>query len=116
MTRFYGIVGYANGTTMTEPGIYEEAFLEQSYYGDIIKRARNLVIGSDTVNPNITFSNQISILADAYALANFSEIRYIIMNDRAWSVTSVEIQDHRLLLTIGGKYNGVKDRAQSNTD
>jgi hypothetical protein len=104
MAKYYGVIGYAE-TIETRPGVWEEKITERSYYGDIIKNNRNLQ-NSEYLNDNINVSNQISIVADPYAIANFHAIRYAEFMGAKWKVPSVDVQTPRLLLTLGGLYNG----------
>lgn len=59
-----------------------------------------------SINDNITLNNSISIIADAYAYENFFAIQYVKVMGTAWKVTSVEVQRPRLILTLGGVWNG----------
>lgn len=104
MAKFYGIIGYEI-TKETEPGIYEEHIVENTYFGDVIRNTRRLQ-ESNKVNDNITISNQISIIADPFANNNFHAMRYIEYMGSKWKITEVEVQYPRLILTIGGVYNG----------
>jgi hypothetical protein len=60
----------------------------------------------ESVNLNLNVNNSISILADAYAYEHFFAIRYIRWAGALWTVNSVEVQRPRLILEIGGEYNG----------
>lgn len=102
--KWCGLIGYAD-TKMTEPGIWEEVITERKYCGDVIKNYRRLQ-NSGEVNDNVTISNQISIIADPYLSHNYFDIRYLIYMGKKWKVTDVEVQHPRLLLTLGGLYNG----------
>ena len=51
-------------------------------------------------------SNLISIIADPYAYKSFHSMRYVEFMGNKWKVANVEIQYPRLILTIGGLYNG----------
>lgn len=104
MAKFYGKIGYAI-TEMTEPGIYEERLVEEYYFGDIVKNTRRLREMSN-INDDINISNQISILADPYLMNNFHSMRYVIYMGTKWKVSEVEVQYPRLILTLGGIYNG----------
>lgn len=50
-------------------------------------------------------SNQISIIADPYAMNNFMNMRYAEYNGQKWIVEGVEINHPRLLLSLGGVYH-----------
>ena len=104
MAKFCGIIGYEM-TKETEPGIYEEVIIEQQYYGDVIKNNRRIQ-DPGKVNFDVTFSNQFSILADPFANHNFHSMRYIEFMGVKWKITEVEVQFPRLILSVGGIYNG----------
>lgn len=104
MARFFGRIGY--GTSIENaPGVWVDDIVERSYYGDVIRNARNLRQG-DTLNFDLNVQNSISIVADAYANDNFFAIRYIEWAGVLWTVQSVEVQSPRLILSLGEVYNG----------
>lgn len=107
MAKFYGAVGYAE-TTETSPGVWEEVMTERNYYGDVTKNTRRLE-SSEHLNDNVVVNNLISIVSDPYAVNHFFAIRYIRWMGVSWKVTNVEVQSPRLILTIGGVYNGSSD-------
>ena len=104
MAKWYGVIGYA-ATVETDPGVWEETITERSYYGDTIRNTRMLQ-NSGEVNDNVNISNQISIVADPYANQNIYAMRYIEFMGTKWKITNVDVQYPRLILTIGGLYNG----------
>ena len=104
MAKFYGEIGYAT-TVETSPGIWTEQISKRNYYGDLIRNIRRLEY-SGGINDDINVSNQISILADPYANENFHAMRYVKFMGTAWKITNVEVQYPRLILTLGGVYNG----------
>lgn len=104
MNRFFGEVGFAQ-TVETEPGIWEEQATSRNYYGNIVKDNRRLQ-SSEHLNDNITISTSISIVADQFATENFMDMRYVVYKNRKWKVSNVEPDGHRLILTLGGVYNG----------
>lgn len=104
MAKFYGKVGYGE-TVETAPGVWTEVFTEVSYFGDVIRNTRQLQSG-EKVNDDLSVNNSISIVADAYANEHFFAIRYVEWAGVLWKVTDVEVQRPRLLLRLGGVYNG----------
>lgn len=104
MAKWYGKIGYSE-TVETDPGVWEEQIAERSYFGDSIRNTR-LLQNSGGVNDNVNVGNQISIVADPYAINHIYAIRYVEFQDHNWKVTNVEVQYPRLILTIGGLYNG----------
>ena len=83
----------------------EEIPTEKKYRGDITKNVKRFDSG-DSLNDNISLNNTISIVADAYAYENYFAIRYVEWMGARWKVTSVEVQRPRLILSVGGVYNG----------
>lgn len=104
MAKYYGKIGYAV-TVETRPGVWKEQITEREYFGDVMRNVRRLE-SSQQVNDNINVSNSISIVADPYANDNFHSMRYIEFMGSKWKISSVEVQYPRLVLTIGGLYNG----------
>lgn len=104
MAKYYGVIGYAE-TVETAPGVYEEQITERNYYGELVRNTRRLQT-SDQVNDDINIANEISIIADPFATQNFHAMRYIKFMGAKWKITNVEVRYPRLILTIGGLYNG----------
>lgn len=104
MAKYFGSVGYAE-TVETSPGIFKEQIVPRDYYGDIIRNNRRLE-NSEQVNDDINVTNQISIVSDPYAIKNFWKIRYATFMDQKWKVKTVDVEFPRLILTLGGLYNG----------
>lgn len=104
MAKFYGVIGYAV-TKETAPGVWTEDIAEQSYYGDLTRNMRRLQDSGD-LNDDINVANEISIVADPYANANFHSMRYVAFMGAKWKISKVEVQYPRLILTLGGVYNG----------
>lgn len=106
MAKYFGKIGFAD-TIETVPGVWKDRIIEHEYYGDITRNMGSYRSNqSNELNENINVSNQISILADPYAFHNFQSIRYIEWMDTRWKVSRVEVQYPRLILELGGVYNG----------
>lgn len=113
MARYCGRIGYAtsvektvieNGVTKST-GIWEDTIVERRYYGDVIKLSSRWD-SSDHDLDNLSISNQISVVADPFAYHNFHSIKYAEYLGTLWKVTNVEVESPRLILTLGGVYNG----------
>lgn len=106
MAKFHGMVGFGWSVKKpNSPGTYEDEMIEFPYYGDVIRNTRNLDPG-EGLNPNISVSNSISIVANPYAVDNFYNIKYVEWLGELWTVTDVEVRAPRLILSIGSVYNG----------
>lgn len=104
MARFYGMIGFAEQVEEA-PGVWVEKFTVKPYYGDLVRNTRKLQ-STDQLNKNINIANDISIVADPYANDHFHDMRYVEFMGTKWEVTNVEVQYPRLILTVGGVWNG----------
>lgn len=105
MARFHGVVGFAV-TKETKPGVWSNVITERKYYGDVESNVRRLQ-SADQLNDDLTVSARISIVADAFANENFHSMRFVEYMGTVWKVTTVDATRRpRLILTLGGVYNG----------
>lgn len=106
MAKFYGVIGYAETVeSESAPGKWDEQITERNYYGDVIRHTKRAQ-SSDKVTDDVKVDVQLSIMADPYAIGHFYSIRYVEFMGAKWEVTSVEPRHPRLILTLGGLYNG----------
>ena len=106
MAKWYGKVGYIE-TKETSPGVWKPEVIERPYFGDVLRNSSRWSSSSDSTNDDLNINNQISIVADPFAYRNFHSIKYVEFMGAKWKVTSVDAnQRPRLILTIGGVYNG----------
>lgn len=106
MTRFSGVVGY--GSAVEDPpnsGIWVDQVTEVQCYGNVVKYNRRLEDGVG-LNDNIKVGNSISIVADDELNQDFSKIKYVEWAGALWTVNTVEVESPRLILRLGGVYNG----------
>lgn len=101
--RWYGKIGYATSIE-TSPGVWKDKITDKYYRGEIIRNSSRWN-NSNSINGDLTVSNQISILSDPYIIGNFQNIRYVEFMGTLWKVTDVAVQYPRLVLTLGGVYN-----------
>lgn len=106
MAKFYGLIGFGEDVE-TAPGVWEDRITERPYFGDVLRNTRRLQ-GTDRVNDNLNISNEISIVADPYAMTNFHSMRYVTYMNTKWKVSNVTVQYPRLVLTIGDLFHGVE--------
>lgn len=104
MAKFYGKIGY---TVYTEAqrGVWTDTITERPYQGDITRYITHWQAGAGE-NDNLSANNQISIIADAFAYQHLGDMRYVEWLGTKWKVSSFEVSHPRLILTIGGVWNG----------
>lgn len=100
MSKWYGKIGFTY-TGEIEPGVWvDNEVVERPYFGDIISN-RWKRQNSGNVNDDINISNQISVLADPYAVNHVSAMTWVEFSGEKWKVTEVDVQYPRLILSIG---------------
>ena len=109
MAKFAGVVGfsagYMEGTGEYEGVAIEHPIVERRYYGDVVRNSRRWETGTD-VNDDLNISNQISIISDDYLNEHLFAVKYVMYMGARWKVTNAEVNRPRIILTIGGVYNG----------
>ena len=108
--KFYGIVGYCETVEETgdRKGNWSDTnIVERKYFGDVLRNTRKWdKSANDSANDDLNVNNSFSIVADAYAYSHFFAMKYIEWMGAYWKITNVEVQRPRLILTVGGVYNG----------
>lgn len=105
MAKFYGSIGYAE-VIETSPGVFKDNITIRKYYGNLLSNNSRWSNSSESTNDDLNINNRISILADPYAYQNFHSMKYVEFMGTKWKINSIEVQYPRLILTIGGVYNG----------
>ena len=104
MSKYFGKIGYGV-TEEIRPGVNEQKMTVKEYYGDIVRNIRRYE-NSGEVNDDLNINMTLSIVADPFAYQNFHQIKYAEYMCSKWKVSSIEVQYPRLILTLGGAYNG----------
>lgn len=102
--KWSGAIGFAEDME-TAPSVHTERMTEKHYYGDVVELNRQMQ-GSDQINEDITVGNQLSVLGDPFAQSNLYAMRYATFMGQRWKITGVRVQYPRLILTLGGIWNG----------
>lgn len=105
--KYHGNIGFSiskekivNGE---HTGVWNQEITVRQYYGELSKPVNKWSSGSGS-NDDSSFSGQLSIVSDPFAVNNFHSIKYAEYMGVKWKVTAVEIMRPRLLLTLGGEY------------
>lgn len=108
MAKWHGVIGYVETVESKEsPGKWVPQTTERTYTGDVIRGNTRWSESTTSTNDDLNVNCQISILADPFARHHFSSMKYIEFMGAKWKITSVDpLQYPRLILSIGGVYNG----------
>lgn len=104
MMKFYGVVGFGKSTEV-KMGVWKDVITERKYFGDEVRTSRGLVSNAE-LNDDMSTGTSLSIMADPYALDNFFAMRFVEWAGTLWKITNVDLQRPRLILRLGGVYNG----------
>lgn len=104
MSKFAGLVGYVTQEE-TSPGVWSPVDNPKRMRGDVIRQNVNHQ-DSGKVNSDIALNHRVSLVGDKYAFDNIYYIKWIELTGLKWEVTSVEIQRPRIIVTLGGLWNG----------
>lgn len=100
--KWFGKIGYSDYVE-TEPGVWENVITELSYFGDIIRNFKSDNQGN-SINGDISVTNQISILSNPFLSNNFHKIKYITFGGAKWTIGTVEVRYPRILISLGSLY------------
>ena len=104
--KYAGWIGFSDPEAQEEisPSVYAPKIVRKHYKGDVLRRSWRWQDASQ-FNRNVNVSNQISIVADPYALKNFGLMAYVEWLGQKWKVLSAEVQPPRIVITMGDLYH-----------
>ena len=108
MAKYYGMIGFGETVEtdpVNHPGVFKVVITERPYFGDVLSRNRKYDKG-DGLNDDLNIRNEFSILSDPFATENFAGMRYLTWLGARWKITDVKIEYPRMILSVGGVYNG----------
>ena len=106
MAKYSGMLGYVMPAKEDPPGIWKpSAVVEKLGRGDLI---RQTITNEDVsgLSDGININNQISIIMDPFVNKNLESLKYVILYGTRWEIKSMTINRPRVILTLGGVYNG----------
>lgn len=102
--KFYGTIGFAIEEE-TAPGVWKTKTEEQQVYGDVLSNTRRWDNGQE-INSDLNVSNKISVVASRFIYEHLGAMHWLLWNGTKWKISSAEIVRPRVILTLGGVYNG----------
>ena len=106
MAKFSGKIGFSvESEDGAETGNWGPQITEKQYYGDIMNDTRKWVDGSK-INDDFNISNKFSVVANSFAIENIGGMKYVDWHGVKWKIITAEIQPPRIVIYVGGLYNG----------
>lgn len=103
--KWYGQIGFVKSVPSAHSKWTNEETIRE-YQGDVFRDSYQWSPNQDSTNDDFTVNHQISIVADPYACTNCHFIKWVEFMGARWKVKSFEVKPPRLVLTIGGVWNG----------
>lgn len=105
--KYSGMAGVVEDSIEISPGIWKPAGVREiKATGDFVSSRKEFSVRSDSTNDDVTMSNTISIVMSKDLFNNLSNLRYLTVNGARYKVTSFEINRPRIVITLGGLWNG----------
>jgi len=104
MAKYAGLVCYAQQVE-TSPGIWENDEKTRMMKGDLIRQNANIQ-DAGKVNGDVSLNHRVSLVGDAYAFNNYFNMKWILIDGRKIEITAVEVHRPRIIVTLGGLWNG----------
>ncbi len=107
MAKYCGKIGFLKQEKEMEdrPSHYVPVMEERLYTGDLVS-ARISNQPAEKPVDDFSLNNDISIVADPYALNHFSSMKYAEFMGTLWEVKSAKIEYPRIRISFGGIYHG----------
>lgn len=98
-------VGYTR-TVDEGNGVWVEKKTAVPYRCDLVDENFKRSDNTTSTNDNISFSTKFSIIGDEFAFSNCGTMKYVEFMGTRWTVSNVSIKYPRLIISVGGIYNG----------
>lgn len=113
MNKYRGRIAYAYHEE-TSPGIFEEFTQVRYRRGDVQEERRSLAY-REFVNGERSMNLKLSIVADKFDFAHFSDMVWAELYGKKWVVESAVPASPRINITLGGLYHENTEE-EDNTD
>ena len=96
MSRFSGLLGFVR-TELSDGGIYNEVATEIKVKGTF-RKISSRVYSEQEVNASVRLANEI--------FNHLNSLKYVVWKGTKWSVTTITLEPPRVIIMLGGVYNG----------
>lgn len=100
-----GLIGFAY-TENKGHGVWGKVKVQKKYYMEINRVSWYNRESQQTVNGTFTINNTVSVLLNPFLLEHYTQIEWVELHGIKWKVSSVDLEEHRLNLSIGERYAG----------
>jgi hypothetical protein len=105
MAKFSGLVGYVTQEEQV-PGVWSPVEKTAMMKGDVI-RLSSTYQDNGKVNSDMSLNHRVSLIGDAYAFENYFKLKWVDFNGLRVEINSIEMQRPRIIITLGGVWNGI---------
>lgn len=98
------VLGFSERNVETRPGVWKMQPVELPYRAKILTYNKDYDTGEE-VNDDLKLRNRYEIVMKDTAL-DYQDMKYIIVKGKKWRVSALEFLAVRIIITLGGVYNG----------
>jgi hypothetical protein len=98
------VLGFSERNTEVCPGVWKIMPTEVPHRAKLLTYNKDYDT-SDEVNDDMKLRNRYEIVMKDKKL-DYQDMRYIIVKGKKWKVSALEFLDIRIIITLGGVYNG----------
>lgn len=102
MAKYHGKLGFVL-TEQTSPGTWTPRTEIREVTGDVLQRTVR-ENDSQSINPNVTFDQQISIVYDSFMTQHMFVLEWIEWFGKRWKISKIDIRPPRMNITIGSEW------------
>lgn len=103
MNKWSGLIGFVTYED-DGSGNFMPKNIERPYKGDVIKLTRRLQT-TDQKFDKIVMNNRLSVICDVFMNENMYNIKYATFKGAKWTVSDIDTQYPRIIITLGELYN-----------
>ena len=106
--KLTGIAGFELDQVEREdmPSVYESKVVTKKFRGELLSQTWRNQNSDKSTNDNLLNNNRISLVINKFFMSNIANLKYVEYNGVKWKVETFDIKAPRILITLGGVYNG----------
>lgn len=104
--KYSGLAGFNEKEIEVRPGVLQNQIKEVRIKGNVLNYGHYNSDTPNSIQQDVSIRNRLSIIMNPYIKKNFNNILYVTFMNVRWSISSLTINGNRVILDLGGVYNG----------
>lgn len=98
------VLGFSEKNTEVRPGVWKMQPTELTHKAKLLTYNKNYDAGEE-VNDDLKLRNRYEIVMKDKKL-DYQDMKYVIVKGTKWKVSALEFLEVRIIITLGGVFNG----------